>query len=184
MNEDNLAMKEIKSMIENSLNPFSKDADPDRLFNICTRKSCKKDTEDFLLNVEFIGSEARKRFIQECVENPNRFEERIKKNKILIFSTESGKLKVRGAEGKIIEATLIRDLFGSILCLSMQQKIDMAEVLKYPLTPVPLCLSHVDSSVNSIPKSNLLNYIDSQFVAVPPSSIDAIVIDTAFFLHL
>ena len=52
----------------------------------------------------------------------------------------------------------------------MQQKIDMAEVLKYPLTPVPLCLSHVDGSVNSTPKSNLLNYIDSQFVTVPPSS--------------
>ena len=66
----------------------------------------------------------------------------------------------------------------------MQQKIDMAEVLKYPLTPVPLCLSHVDGSVNSTPKSNLLNYIDSQFVTVPPSSIDATIIDAAFFLHL
>ena len=79
INKDNLAVKEIKSMIENSLNPFKKDADPDRLFNICTWKSCKKGTEDFLLNVESIGNEARKSFIQECVENPNRFEERIKK---------------------------------------------------------------------------------------------------------
>ena len=61
----------------------------------------------------------------------------------------------------------------------MQQKIDMAEVLKYPLTPVPLCLSHADGSVNSTPKSNLLNYIDSQLVTVPPSSVDS-----AFFLHL
>ena len=52
----------------------------------------------------------------------------------------------------------------------MQQKIDMAEVLKYPLTTVPLCLSHVDGSVNSTNKSNLLNYIDSQFVTVPQIS--------------
>ena len=66
----------------------------------------------------------------------------------------------------------------------MQQKIDMAEVLKHPLTPVPLCLSHVDCSVNSTPKSYLLNYIDFQFVTVPPSSIDATIIDAAFFLHL
>ena len=140
--------------------------------------------QDFLLNVESISKEARKSFIQECVENPNRFEERIKKNKIHSFATESGKRKIWGAEGKIIEATLIRDLFGSILCLSMQQKIDMAEVLKYPLTPVPLCLSHVDGSVNSTPKSNLLNYIDSQFVTVPPSSIDATIIDATFLLCL
>ena len=71
-------------------------------------------------------------------------------------------MKIPGAEGKIIEATLIRDLFGSILFLSMQQKKDMAEVLKYPLTLVPLCLSHAaNGSATSTPKSNLLNYIDS-----------------------
>ena len=111
INKDNLAVKEIKSMIENSLNPFKKDADPDHLFNICTAKSCKKGTEEFLLNVESIGNEARKCFLQECVENPNRFEERIKKKKIHSFARESGKRNIRGAEGKIIEATLIRDLF-------------------------------------------------------------------------
>ena len=63
----------------------------------------------------------------------------------------------------------------------MQEKIDMAEVLKYPLTPVLLCLRHVGGSVNSTPKLNLLNYIDPQFVAVLPSSIDVTMIDTAFF---
>ena len=63
----------------------------------------------------------------------------------------------------------------------MQQKIDMAEVLKCLLTLVLLCLSHVDGSVNSTPKSNLLSYINSQFVAVPPSSIDTTIIDAAFF---
>ena len=117
---------------------------------------------------ESIGNEARKSFIKKCVENPNWFEERIKNNKIYSFVTDSGKQNVREAEGKIIEAILIIDLFGSILCFSMQQKIDMVEVLKYLLTPVPLCLSHVDGSVNSTPKSNLLNYIHSQFVTVPP----------------
>ena len=46
----------------------------------------------------------------------------IKKHKIHDFATESGKWETRGAEGKTIEATLIRGLFGSVLCLSMQQK--------------------------------------------------------------
>ena len=130
-------------MTENSLNPFNKDVDPDRLFNICTGKSYKKNTQDFLLNVESIANEERKRFIQECVENPNRFGERIKKKIKKNFETEVGKQRIRVAEVKFIEATLIRDLLGSILCLSMQEKIDMIEVLKYPLTTVPLCLSHV-----------------------------------------
>ena len=93
INKDNLPVKEIKSMIENSLNHLRK-------------MQFQKGTEDFLLNVESIGNEARKSFIQECVENPNRFEERIKKNKIHSFATESGKQKIRRAEGKIIEATI------------------------------------------------------------------------------
>ena len=128
-----------------------------------------------------ISNTARTGFIQECIENHNQFEKRIKKrNKKHSFPTESGKRKIWGAEA-IIEASLIRDLFGSILCLSMQQKRDMAEVLKYLLTLVPLYLSHVDGSVNSTPKSNLLSYINSQFVAVPPSSIDITIIVAAFF---
>ena len=53
-------------MIENSLKPFNKDAGPDRLFNICPGKSCKIDTEDVLLNVVAISSEARKIFIMKC----------------------------------------------------------------------------------------------------------------------
>ena len=83
-------MKEIKSVIENSLNPFKKGADPGRLFNICEGKSCKKGTKDFLLNVESIGNEARKIFTKVCVENPNQFEERIKKIKFS-FAADSGK---------------------------------------------------------------------------------------------
>ena len=73
----------------------------------------------------------------------------IKNNKIYNFATESEKWKIQGTEGKITEATLIRELLGSILCLSMQQKIDMTEVLKYPLTPVLLCLSHAGNSLNN-----------------------------------
>ena len=76
--KDNLAVKEVKCMVENSLNPFNEDADPDCLFNTLTGKSCKKSTEDFLLVV-------KQRFILECVENPSRIEERIKK--IILMST-------------------------------------------------------------------------------------------------
>ena len=55
INKINMAVRETKSMIENSLNLFNKDADPDILCNICAGKSCKKGTEDFLLNVESIS---------------------------------------------------------------------------------------------------------------------------------
>ena len=59
------------------------------VYSINVEKTCKKSTEDFLLNVESIGNEVRTSFIQKCVENPNRFDERIKKDKIHNFATDS-----------------------------------------------------------------------------------------------
>ena len=108
INKDNLSVKEIKSVIENSLNPFNKDEDPDCLFNICTEKSCKKDTEDFLLNVESIGNEARKRFIQQCIENSNRFEERVKKIKSTVLQQSQGNKRLVGLKGKLLKQYLVQ----------------------------------------------------------------------------
>ena len=59
INKDNLAMKEIKPTIENSLNPFNKDADPDGLFNICRGESCKKSAQVFFFFFSFFFFECR-----------------------------------------------------------------------------------------------------------------------------
>ena len=97
-------MKERKSMIENSLNSLNKDADPDCLFNICTGKSCKKGTEDFLLNVESIGNEARKSFNKRMCRNPKRFEERIKKKKkSTVLQPSQGNERFEGLKVKLLK---------------------------------------------------------------------------------
>ena len=78
------------------------------------------------------------------------------------FATQTGKQKITASNGKVFSAYLIRDLFGSILYISLQSKGDMAEVLKYPLTPVPLFFSHVDETMLSTPKSALLTYLETK----------------------
>ena len=60
----------------------------------------------------------------------------------------------------------------------------MAKVLKYLLTSVMVSLSHNDRLVNSTSKSNLLNYVNSQFVTGHSSSIDGTIIGAAFFSAL
>ena len=37
-----------------------------------------------------------------------------------------------------------RELFRNILFLTLQLKIDMGEMLKLPLTPIPRCQTHID----------------------------------------
>ena len=78
----------------------------------------------------------------------------------------------------------MRDLFGSILYMSLQRKVDMGQVLKYPLTPVPLSLSHVDGTMLSTPKSALLTYLETKGTVTTPDAIEVQIIDAAFFLPL
>ena len=60
----------------------------------------------------------------------------------------------------------------------------MNEVVSYPLTPVPLSLSHVDGSMQNTPKSKLMRYLESLAAINPPKTVDASIIDVMFFLRL
>ena len=165
------------------MNPFDP-ADKERLYNIATGKPASADAEKFLLSVNVTGEIAKKSFISECIKRPERFEERIPKQKMQTFETELGRKKIQTSNGNVVTACFVRDLFGSLLCLSLQEKIDMAEVLSYPLTPVPLSLSYSDGSMLSSPKSNLMKYLETFAVSETPEVVHETIIDAMFFLRL
>ena len=60
----------------------------------------------------------------------------------------------------------------------------MAEVLRHPLTPVPLSLSHVDGTMLKPPKSALMKLLESKVKSTPPTSTNVTIIDAMFFMHL
>ena len=96
----------------------------------------------------------------ECIEDPSRFHKSIKHQTICSFATEAGTKNIKVGDGKIISVCLVRELFGSILFLSLERKVDMAEVLSYPLTQVPLSLSHVDGTMLKKKKSTLTSALE------------------------
>ena len=120
----------------------------------------------------------------ECIEDPTRFNKSIKRQTIHSFATEGGTKNIKVGDCKIISACLIRDLFSSILFLSLERKVDMAEVLSYPLTPVPLSLSHVDGTVLKTKKSTLTSTLEIKVITRPPDIVHETVIDASFFLYL
>ena len=73
----------------------------------------------------------------------------------------------------------MRDLFGSLLCLSYEEKVDMTEVSSYTLTPVPLSLSYC--SMLGSPKSNLMKYLETFGVSETPEVVHETNIDAMFF---
>ena len=180
---DNASLDKIKEMIKETMNPFDVNIDPDKLYNLGTGKAVSNKTEEFMLNIKANGEKYKKAFLEECIIDSLRFEKPIKRQTLHTFATESGKHKVK-KDGKVVAACLIRDLFGSILNISLQRKIDMGEVLSYPLTPVPLSLCHVDGSIQKSQKSALLNYLESKTISIPPTTVNVTIVDAMFFLHL
>ena len=76
------------------------------LFNIDTGKSVKSETENFLLNIDIIRDRERNKFIDECRKRPERFEKRIKRQKLSTFTTEAGKKRITSKMGRFQHQTL------------------------------------------------------------------------------
>ena len=66
----------------------------------------------------------------------------------------------------------------------MEKKINMDEVMTYPLTPVPLSLCHVDGTMMKSSKAALLHHLESKVLTSDPSSVDITIIYAMFFMHL
>ena len=111
---------------------------------------------------------------------------RIPRQNLLTFASQAGKHKLKKQTVKWCQPATPAwcQLFGSILYHSLQQNIDMAKVLKYPLTTVPLSLSHVDGTMQTTPKATLMNHLESEVTSTPPPSINTTIIDVSFFLNL
>ena len=68
--------------------------------------------------------------------------------------------------------------------LSTVQNIDLDTVFAYPLTPVPLSLAHVNSSINKTDKSKLFQKLEGMVDSTcPPELVDVVIVDAMFLFH-
>ena len=181
---DHMRVGKVKDMIKEMANPFAHETEKEFLFNIATGKGVNANAEKFLLQFRNLGDEKRNRFIQECVNDPDRFLKPIPRNKIETFATQSGKTHLSACKRKYEAACLVRDVFGNLLNLAVEDKIDLEKALKYPLTPVPLALSHADGTMQKTSKSILMRHLESRIKSPPPDQVDITVVDAMFFLHI
>ena len=74
-----------------------------------------------------------------------------------------------------------RDLSGRILLMSLQHQIDVGELFKFPLTPVPLSLCHVDGSMLKTHKLKLMRELEQRIFTTDPGHADVTIVNGMFF---
>ena len=119
MAKGNTLLFKVIGLIRETINPFTQNKGSP-LVNIATGKVASPETEQFLLNFQEYGAQKRLKFVAECIETSERFEERIERQKLYTFATDLGKKKVQTSDGKVLAASFVRDLFDNLLCLSLE----------------------------------------------------------------
>ena len=83
------------------------------LFNIQTGKGASNEVKACLLDIRPTGEERHKNFVRECLDNPTRFEEPIKRVKLLTFK-QDGISNRRSTNRNIAELQMFTRSDGSI----------------------------------------------------------------------
>lgn len=69
---------------------------------------------------------------------------------------------------------------GRILTIALEKKVDLEQVLSYPLTPVPICFAHMNGIMNKTTKAALFKELEKRSNSLPPRRITAFVVDGFF----
>ncbi|CAK1581026.1 unnamed protein product [Parnassius mnemosyne] len=183
LKKDTEQLQKFTSSFSKFMNPFDDSNDNNKLFNISNGKAASNEVAQFLLNVDNIGNKMRETFICECSESTERFEAPIKRTKILNFSSEVAKSKIKSS-GKVHEVSMQRDLFGRMLGLSMDHAVDLEKVLRYPITPIPMSLCHFNGTICKTQKSAIVEVFEKQHnPGNIPMNFDVVIVDGFYLLH-
>lgn len=110
------------------MNPFDTGLREDLLYNISTGEAAPSEVADFLLSIDSHGDVMRKEFIESCADDENKFSTAVvKRTKIRNFDTTIKKGKIQIGD-KVKEIKVQKDLFGRLVPISMEEKVDIAKV--------------------------------------------------------
>ena len=171
-------LEKIISSINDTMNPFASTTEKEHLFNIADGKAALGETANFLTNVWTIGFSAHDCLIKDCNDDPNVYQNPIKGQKIKNFTL---KLLVTKCQAKTKASFQYqRSMISLEACYIMPCK-QRLQILRYPLTSMPLSMSHVGGTMQKTPKSKFLQELEKRVASNPPTNVDVTIIDGMFF---
>ena len=151
------------SAIRNFSNPFSP-TDRDHLYSLASGAPMSPEVELDVLHAEAAENEAKEIFICDRFINGSSEDlcfEPIKKLKLKTMDSCDKMIKLASSQGKIIQYREQSDLAFMLLVKSqlLDQLINLDELMRYSLTPVPHSLGTADVFFNKTNKAAMLHYL-------------------------
>ena len=127
---DNCDLDKIIQIIKNMRNPFDQKLEKNELYCLSTGRATSNETASELLHCLELGNKYTETFKAECFENSLRFVKPIARRKVKNFSGNAIKTKIKVKDNTIKELKGTRDLFGRLLFLAAQNKVDLSVVFQ------------------------------------------------------
>ena len=119
-----------------------------------------------VLKAEASGRERKTQFIDERLKNNSiGFFDPVKKNKLLTMEANNKPVKLTSSEGKLIQYREQDNIALQLMVKSqlLEEPIDLRELMKYALTPVPHCLGTPDGFLAKMNKASKLHFLLVEF---------------------
>ncbi|KAK3728046.1 hypothetical protein QZH41_015787, partial [Actinostola sp. cb2023] len=177
--KDEQAVYAVVELIQGWNNPFAENQD---LISIATAKGPPKDVATDLMKAYEIGEKCYATFKEERMENVpqvKKFHDTLKTNKLKTFSDMNKKKQVTStSSGRSIILKADRSLFARIIVMAQGRNLEMEEILKHPLGPLPWSLSTPDGFLRKTNKAALATLLQKNVQPAEriPSNL-AVVID-------
>ena len=150
--EDEEKVQNVISCFDEWVNPFFQQ---NELVSISTARAAPAEVCEDLSKAHQLGEEAYAQFKVDRLETGKvKFDSRMSTLKLKTFSSLR-KEKIVKVKGKEFVLKAGKALFGRIILVAQVRKVNMPDVLKYPLGPVPYALATVEGSICKTVKSTL-----------------------------
>ncbi|XP_068200377.1 uncharacterized protein [Palaemon carinicauda] len=159
------AVQRFITAVRNFTNPFTI-PDKDRLYSLASGSPTSKDVERDVLEADAVGKAAKADFITRLQSgHQGSFFDPIKRKKLKTMEACNKKIKLTSSQGKVIQYQEQSNVAFLLLVKSqcLDEPIDLDELMKYSLMPVPPSIGTSDGFFAKTNKATILHYLMEEF---------------------
>jgi len=166
--------------------PFDQSLEKDKLYNVSSGAAVPEEITRDLLKAEEKGAKARTDFVEQRIKRNANFFEPISKMGLKTMADTTKKVKLTSSRSKVVEYKYQGNIVIKLLVKSETHQLDLAEVMKYSLTPVPYSIGTGDGFLAKTNKAASMSFLMKkvQDERVPTENVLTVEDGNALFYYL